>query len=207
MRAPLLFTFALLAAAPASAQEIIAVLARSQEQRLSSFTASGNSERAAIVRASYEKLAAAENAAVTMELRVVSGVLMAECLHGRVIVANERLAELPEGVRLFILAHEIAHAALGHYKQLGALYARHIPGEVVQQKTDAVAGALGRDASAMSHDHEYTADLWAWESIRGLGFDFDSVVAALRLQGMQMDSATHPGTRRRIAQLRVAAEQ
>ena len=39
--------------------------------------------------------------------------------------------------------------------------------------------------------------------MRSLGFAIDNAFALLTRQGVQHDSATHPGTRRRLAQLRM----
>jgi Zn-dependent protease with chaperone function len=171
--------------------------------RLAAVTpAAADSPRAAVVRASFDRLASQYGAGLELDVRIVNGPIVAECLHGRTIVANESLAEQPEGVRLFVLAHEIGHAVLGHWDKLAALYQRHIPGAVVPENTDPVAGALGREASQLSHEHELEADAFAYSVIRALGYDLDTAFAVLRLQGVQADTATHPGTRKRLAHLR-----
>jgi hypothetical protein len=139
-----------------------------------------------------------------VELRVVTGSTVAETLDGRVIVANETLADLPEGVRLFVLAHELGHVQQGHWRQVGDLYKRFVPGEVVPQTTEPVAGPLGRAASAQAHRHEFEADAFALQALRALGRPTDDAFAALRHQGVQHDSATHPATRKRLASLRAA---
>jgi Zn-dependent protease with chaperone function len=141
-----------------------------------------------------------------VELRVVSGSTVAETLDGRVIVANEALADAPEGVRLFVLAHELGHVQQGHWRQVGDLYKRFVPGEVVQQATDGVAGPLGRAASAQAHRHEFEADAFALRALRALGRTSDDAYAALRHQGLQQDTATHPGTRKRLASLRAVED-
>jgi predicted Zn-dependent protease len=132
----------------------------------------------------------------------VTGPVIAECLLGHTIVANELLAEVPEAVRLFLLAHEIGHVVLGHWQQVEQLYMKHIPGEVVQQRTDAIAGLLGREASQLSHEQELAADEFAMRKLHSLGYDVDDVIGAFTQFGMQMDTATHPGTRKRVAHLR-----
>lgn len=189
--------------APASSQGILEVLVHSQSMRLAALTpADADSPRAAIVKASFDRLAAQYGAGRDLDVRIVNGPIVAECVHGRTIVANESLAEQPEGVRLFVLAHEIGHAVLGHWQKLGELYLRHIPGAVVPENTDPVAGALGREASQLAHQHELEADAFAYSVIRALGYDIDTAFAVLRLQGVQADTATHPGTRKRLAHLR-----
>jgi hypothetical protein len=91
-----------------------------------------------------------------------------------------------------------------HWLQTGALYKQFVPGEVVPQTTDPVANRLGRAASAQAHRHEFEADAFALQVLRSLGRPADDAIAALLYQGMQPDSATHPGTRRRMASLRAA---
>lgn len=193
----------LVISAPAWCQDIVAVLERSQSVRLAAMQLVATEDpRATVVRESFHQLAQHVAADKKIEVRIVTGPVLAECVLGRTIVANESLAELPEAVRLFLLAHEIGHAVLGHWQQFEQLYIKHIPGEVVQQHTDAIAGVLGREASQLSHSHELAADAFAMQTVRSLGFEFDDVVGAFTQFGMQMDTATHPGTRKRLAHLR-----
>lgn len=194
--------------APAWCHDIVAVLERSQSVRLAEMsTVPIEDPRAAIVKTSFDQLATRIGADQTMEMRVIKGPVIAECLLGHTIVANEQLAELPEAVRLFLLAHEIGHVVLAHWKQFEQLYLKHIPGEVVQQHTDAIAARLGREASQLSHMQELAADAFAMDTMKALGYGFEDVVGAFTTFGMQMDTATHPGTRKRIAHLRAAAVQ
>jgi Zn-dependent protease with chaperone function len=203
MRRWILLLLGLAISAPAWCQDIVAVLERSQSVRLAAMSVvPTESPRAVVVRGSFNELAQRFGSDKDMEVRVVTGSVIAECLLGRTIVANESLAELPEAVRLFLLAHEIGHVVLGHWHQLEQLYTKHIPGEVVQQHTDSIAGVLGREASQLSHAHELAADAFALQNLRLMGYDFDDVVGAFTQFGMQMDTATHPGTRKRIAHLR-----
>jgi Zn-dependent protease with chaperone function len=193
----------LMICAPAWCQDIVAVLERSQAVRLAAMSlAATESPRALVVRDSFDQLAQRIGSDKQMEVRVVTGAVVAECLLGRTIVANESLAEVPEAVRIFLLAHEIGHVVLGHWQQFEQLYVKHIPGEVVQEQTDAVASVLGREASQLSHAQELAADAFALQAARSLGYDFEDVVGAFTQFGMQMDTATHPGTRKRIAHLR-----
>jgi predicted Zn-dependent protease len=133
--------------------------------------------------------------------------VIAETLHGHIIVANESLADLPEGERLFLLAHEIGHVAGQHWLQLGMVYKRWVPGDVTPEATDPVAAQLGREASGLSHRHELEADLFALHTLERLGMPTDVAFSSLRLMGLQQDTATHPGTRKRLASLRAATRQ
>jgi len=192
------------AAAAAQANDIIDVLHQSAQRRLEAMPLAADGSRAQAVRESFETLRRAVAPQVVVELRVVTGSTVAETLDGRVIVANESLADAPEGVRLFVLAHELGHVQQGHWRQVGDLYKRFVPGEVVPQTTEPVAGPLSRAASAQAHRHEFEADTFALQALRTLGRPADDAQAALRHQGMQHDSATHPGTRKRLASLRAA---
>ena len=102
---------------------------------------------------------------------------------------------------MFILAHELAHVVLRHWSQVGDLYQQYIPGSVTPEKTDAVADALGREASRMARRHEFDADAFALRTLRELGYADAHALSALSRFGFQRDSATHPGTRKRLAAL------
>jgi len=206
VRTWLLLLLGLTLGAPAWCQDIVAVLERSQSVRLAAMSYAANeSPHAVVVRGSFDQLAQRFGSDKDMEMRVVTGPVIAECLLGHTIVANESLAELPEPIRLFLLAHEIGHVVLGHWQQVEQLYMKHIPGEVVQQRTDAIAALLGREASELSHEQELDADEFAMRKMQSLGYSFEDVVGAFTQFGMQMDTATHPGTRKRIAHLRAIA--
>jgi predicted Zn-dependent protease len=199
----LLWVFLTLAAAPAWCENITEVLERSQRTRLESLPgADAGSERAQRVRDSFERLVRASGLREPVELRVISGPTVAEALLGRVVVANESLADLTEGERVFILAHELGHVAMGHWAQLGEVYKRHIPGEVAPATTDPVAGALGRDASVLSHRHELDADAFSVHTLRAMGHSEDDAFSAFKRMGLTRDTPTHPGTRKRMASLR-----
>ena len=192
------------AASVTQANDIIDVLHQSAQRRLDAMTLAADGPRAQAVRSAFESLRRTMAPDAVVELRVVTGPVVAETLDGRVIVANETLADAPEGVRLFVLAHELGHVQQGHWRQVGDLYKRFVPGQVVPQNTDPVAGPLGRAASAQAHRHEFEADAFALRALRALGHSSDEAFAALRHQGMQHDSATHPATRKRLASLRAA---
>ena len=192
------------AASAVQANDIIDVLHQSAQRRLDAMTLAPDGPRAQAVRSSFELLRRTAAPESTVELRIVTGSTVAETLDGRVIVANEALADMPEGVRLFVLAHELGHVQQGHWRQVGDLYKRFVPGEVVPQNTEPVAGPLGRAASAQAHRHEFEADAFALQALRTLGRGSDEAFAALRHQGLQQDTATHPGTRKRLASLRAA---
>ena len=191
-------------AGQAHGEDIVDVLRRSQQQRLDAMPRARTGDRARIVRSSFEKACKAVKPDMEVDLVVVTGATTAETLHGHIVVANESLADLPEGERLFILAHEIGHVVGDHWQQMGGLYRRWIPGEVTPAQTDPVAGLLGRDASGLAHRQELEADAFALQALRKLGFDPDVAVSAFMRQGMQQDTATHPGTRKRLAALRAA---
>jgi predicted Zn-dependent protease len=192
-----------LAAAPGWCEGIRDVLERSHRTRLEAMPlADANSPRAAVVRATFDRAVQAAALREPVELRVIRGATLAETLHGRVVVANESLAELTEGERAFIIAHELGHIAMGHWARLGQLYLRHVPGAVTPQTTDPVAGPLGRDASALSHRHELDADAYSLHTLRKLGHADDDAFAAFRRMGLTRETPTHPGTRQRMASLR-----
>jgi Zn-dependent protease with chaperone function len=190
----------------AMAEGIATVLDRSQQVRLAQRpAAAAHSDAAQRVRASLQRLSAlpASGHSEPVELVLVGGGLFAEALLDRAgIAVSEPVGDLPEGERLLLLAHELGHVRLGHAPALKALYRRHIPGDVRPETTDPVAAALGADARALSHRHELEADAYAYALVRGLGFGLDDALGLLTRQGLQRDSATHPGTHRRIAQLR-----
>ncbi len=186
------------------AADIGQVLADSQRKRLTEIALPPkDAARAAGVRASFERLCLACKPKMPVELLVTSGPVIAETLLGRIVVANEALADVGEGERLFVLAHELGHVMHDHWGKLAALYQTHVPGELRQEVTDAAASALGRAASAMAHTHELEADAFATQAIARLGFGAESAMAVFVRQGVQHDTATHPGTRKRVAQLRM----
>lgn len=193
-----------LAAAAARAGDIVDVLRDSHERRLAAMTPAAEGPQAERVRASFAQVVSVVRPDVSVQLLVVAAGTVAETLNGHVVVANESLALLPEGVRLFVLAHELGHVMNHHWTQVGLLYKRWVPGEVTPEATDPVAGPLGRAASGQAHRHEFEADAFALGVLKRMGRPPQDAVAAFTAQGMQQDSATHPGTRKRIAFLRAA---
>ena len=186
-------------------ERIAAVLARSQRIQLDALTAADASSVASQrVRASFQALVANLHLP-EIELTLIRGPVVAETLHGHVLVANESLGKLSEGQRRFILAHEMGHVMLGHWAQMVALYEHWIPGDVTPTETDAVANRLGRDASALAHQQEYEADAFGARLLADLGLDEEDAVTAFMSLGVYNDTATHPGTMRRVAALRAAA--
>lgn len=209
-----------LGAAPACAMEgptaqatqagapITQVLERSQALRLAALTPVPAADpRAQVLRQGLQKvLAHAPDAqGVAVMLQVVTGPVLAETFHGRVLVVHADLAGRPEGERLFVLAHELGHAVHADWAAVHAVYRRHIPAEVVQQRTDPVAALLGREMSALSHEQELNADAYAMQVLGRMGYGIEVAIASLARHGVQPDSPTHPGTRRRMAWLRQAA--
>jgi hypothetical protein len=186
------------------AGDIVDVLERSQRQRLEQRVTAPDSERSRRVRASFDRLLIQSRIAPqAVELRVMQGGVQAEAMLGRLLVVGEAVGDLPEGERLVLLAHELSHLTLEHWQALCAVYRKHVPGEVRPDTTDPVAGALGHDAHALSHRHEYEADAHGFALARPLGATLDDALSLLMRQPMLGDSPTHPATRRRVAQFRM----
>ena len=182
---------------------IVAVLHYSHQLRLDTMPpADHDSRRAQRLRESFEMLVRHLRTLPPVELRLVRGEVFAETLQGKVVVANEALADLSEGERLFALAHERGHVMLGHWAQLGLLYQKWAPGAVRQEHTDAVAALLGADASALAHRQEFEADAFGLRTLRALGRSEQDALAVFMRLGAHHDTATHPSTRKRVAALR-----
>ncbi len=186
-----------------SDDDISQVLERSQSERLERLPlAPQDSERARKVHASFEALVHQLGLDDAVELRVIRGEVVAETLHGRVVVANESLGARSEPQRLFVLAHELGHLALGHWLQIGDIYQKWVPGSVTPERTDPVAGRLGREASQLAHRQEYEADAYAYRALQALGLSREVVLSAFMQLGSTPESATHPSTQKRLAALR-----
>jgi len=195
-------------AAARADENILGVLARSQLARLDSTHAVDPAgPRAQTVRASFETLARVLRLRYPVELRVIEGETVAETLQGRIVLANESLADLGEAERLFILAHELGHIELRHWEQTERLYQKWVPGAVTPEQTEPIAALLGRDASALAHRHEYEADAFALRALHRLGRPWEDALAAFIHSGASDDTATHPGTRKRLGSLRAAEAQ
>lgn len=191
------------------AEDIAQVLQRSQQWRLQQRPAPDLASAAsARVRTSFERIQQLDPRAADVKLQIVGGELFAEAVFGqRTLVVSESAGDLPEGERLLMLAHEVGHLTLGHWGSLSALYRSHIPGEVRPETTDPVAKKLSIDAQALSHRQEFEADGYGFALVRKMGFGLDNAFGLLMRHGLQFDSPTHPGTRRRLAQLRVMDAQ
>lgn len=192
----------------AGAENIEQVMSRSQQMRLAAFKASDASAApVATLQADFERLkrelAIGGSGGSSVDLRVVDAGSFAEAIEDRTVVVNAVVADLPEICRLFVLAHELGHIAQDHWAQRVQLYRRHIPGEVVQQQTDAIAGVLGRDASRQAHRHEHSADGFAMRALLAMGYTRDELLAMFFRLGNHSATATHPGTGQRLAHLRV----
>lgn len=197
----------LLLAGPAAYgdENILGVLARSQLARLDRTQAvDPTGPRARVVRNSFETLARLLGLRYTVELRVIEGEIVAETLQGRIVLANESLADLSEGERLFILAHELGHVELRHWEQTQRLYQKWVPGVVTPDQTEPVAALLGRDASGLAYGQEFEADAFALRALRALGGSAQDAVGAFMRMGANHDTASHPGTGKRLAALRAA---
>ena len=181
---------------------IIDVLHRSQQWRLDTMVpAEANSPRAQVVRESFDALVGALGIPANVTLRVVRGEVLAETILGNIIVTNEALGELAEGERRFILAHELGHVMLGHWRQMERLYEKWIPGPVTPERTDAIAAELGREASALAYQQEFDADGYALRALRLLGHSPQAAASAFLALGAHRDTITHPGTLKRVAAL------
>ena len=188
----------------ARADDIVDVLERSQRLRLEQRVVAPDSERTQRVRATFDRLLTrAEVAPHSVELRVMQGGVQAEAMLGRLLVVGDAVGDLPEGERLLLLAHELSHLTLGHWQALCAVYRQHVPAQVRPDTTDPVADALAHDAHELSHRHEYEADAHGFALARHFGATLDDALSLLMRQPMLSDSATHPATRRRIAQFRM----
>jgi hypothetical protein len=207
MRCLLVILFALGAQA-AWAEDIVDVLERSQQVRLDALEpAPADSPRAQAVRASFDMLVRALDlrqpaGQSEVELRVTRGGALAETLRGHVVIANEVIGDWAETDRLFVLAHELGHVRLGHWSQMGLMFQKWVPGMVTPQQTNAVAALLGRDASVLSYQQEFEADAFAAQTLQAMGLSQQDVISVFMHLGVNMDTATHPGTQRRIASLR-----
>lgn len=194
---------------PDSSITITDVLQRSQAQRLAlRGAADGHSAASARLRISFDRLLGMMPSVLPgfagAALQLVGGDVFAEAQFGSATVAvSEAVGDLPEGERLLLLAHELGHLGLGHWAALNSLYRQHISGAVTPATTDPVAAALGAQAHALSHRQEFEADAFGFTLARQLGFGVDTALSLLLRQGLQADSATHPATRRRLAQLRL----
>jgi predicted Zn-dependent protease len=203
VRCFLICLIALGAGSPASSDTIAEVLERSQKVRLEAFDAAApDSARAQIVRNSFNALVRALDLAEPVELRIIRGDTLAETLQGRVLVANESLADWPEADRMFVLAHELGHIALGHWSQMGLMFQKWVPGTVTQQETDSVAALLARDGSRLAYQQEYEADAFASQTMAAFGMPSQDALGVFMRLGSHKDTATHPGTHRRLAALR-----
>lgn len=208
-------SLSLLIAGPAAADPvagaddgILGVLARSQIVRLDRTTpADPASPRARSVRASLETLARALRLRHPVELRLIAGETVAETLQGRIVLANESLADLSEGERLFILAHELGHIELRHWEQTQRLYQKWVPGAVTPEHTEPVAALLGRDASGLGHRQEMEADAFALRTLLALGRPLQDAIAALTHFGVTRDTPSHPGTAKRLAAMRAVGAE
>jgi hypothetical protein len=205
MRA-ILMILALGFAAPAwPAEDILQVLERSQRMQLDALLADevpADDAGARVIQESFDRVREAIAEPVEVRLVVVRGPLLAVCLMGKVVAANVSLAEMSESERLFVLAHEMGHVVKHHWDAVGALYKQYIPGDVVKEKTDPIAGPLGRDASAQAHQHEFEADAFALRLIRRMGQPEDTPVVLFQHLPPVKASATHPSSSQRLVQLR-----
>jgi primosomal protein N'' len=197
-----------LCASPAWCEDIGEVFQRSQAARLAALPPAG--AEIADAQALHQSFARLQRELVlpsAVELRVVASGAEAETLDGRVVVLNHALGELPEIARLFLIAHELGHVAAAHLQARIELYRRHIPGQVVQEQTDAVADVLGREASEQAHAQEFEADGYAMRALLDLGYSQDELLDMFMRLGHHGSTATHPATGKRVAHLRLIEQE
>jgi predicted Zn-dependent protease len=185
------------------AEGIVEVLQRSQQTRLEAMhTVQADGDAARSLHTAFDQLLRFTGTDQPVELRVIEGETLAETLLGHVVVVNAALAKRPPAERLFILAHELGHVVQGHQAQMGMVYLKWVPGAVVQEQTDAVAPMLGREASGLAHQQEYSADAFALRTLCAMGYTRSEVVELFMGLGMYQATATHPASNRRLAALR-----
>ncbi len=185
------------------AETIVNVLDRSQRMRLEAMHPADTATPQALkISASFDKVMQHMPPSHAVELRIVRGVGLAEAMQGHIVAVHESVGDLPETVQLFILAHELGHIAHSHWSQMGLLFLKWVPGEVVPQNTNAVSSQLGRDASALTYNMEFEADAFAMGVLRRMGYTLDDVTSVFACLGMYRDSPTHPSSFKRIVALR-----
>jgi Peptidase family M48 len=198
----------LCAGSPAWGENIEQVLQRSQQARLDMLPeAAPGTAGSAALRDSFERLQRSIPAAGQARLQVVAAGALSETLLGHVVVMNIALGDLPQACRLFLIAHELGHVTQQHWAERIALYRQFIPGEVVQQQTDAVAPQLGRAASMQSHQQEFDADAFAMRALLDMGYSRDDLLEMFVRLGQHPATATHPSSGKRLAQLRMIDEE
>jgi Zn-dependent protease with chaperone function len=183
--------------------DIVQVLDRSQDMRLAAMQKTPvDPVPARRLQADFDRLTANLPQRRKARLQVVRGPVWAETMHGGVVVANQTLADLPEGARLFILAHELGHVTLDHWLQMSLLFQKWVPGEVTQRHTDAIATLLARDAGALAHRQEFEADAYAARALQALGVPMTDMFEVFNRLGGDDESPTHPSAAERMAALR-----
>jgi predicted Zn-dependent protease len=192
-----------LCAASARAEDIVEVLQRSQQTKLEALhPVPADSISARTLKAAFTQLLRFNGIDQQVELKVIEGAGFAETLLGKVVVVNAVLAERAPLEQLFVLAHELGHVTEGHQAQMGQVFLKWVPAEVVQAHTDAVAPMLGREASGLAHRQEFSADAHALRTLCAMGYPRDEVLATFVRMGMYQATATHPASNKRLAALR-----
>jgi len=192
----------LLAIPTVRAEDIVDVLVRSQMMRADAEAELGaDAPDALVIQRSWERLG--RTIGTLPRLKVVVGGVYAEGIVGQMVIVGAEVASLPEGERLMMLAHEVGHIRMGHFDQLCSLYKRFIPGEVKPETTNPIKRVLSEEAHAQAHRQEFEADAWGYKVVRRMGYGLDTAISLLTERGVLPDTATHPATRRRIAQLRM----
>lgn len=207
MMKTILISFTICFSFAAKAEGIVEVLVRSRESSLASMQVVDQSHPDyEAIAADFKKIHDNAGHTIPADLIVIdNNVVIAEGMLGNKLVVNVNLAKVKENERLFIMAHEWGHLELEHWRKLCDLYLSLIPGEVVQEKTDAVSQELGFKASEMSRNNEFEADFFAVRALVKMGMSKEeakeSAYSALSLAPSK-DTATHPATNKRIMAIR-----
>jgi Peptidase family M48 len=194
---------------PARAERITEVLERSHQQRLDTLrTQSVTDARFQRLKGDFDELLVwlgpqLPASAARPELVVVLSPVLAETLLGHVVVAHAGMATAARQERLFFLAHELAHVALGHWPAMQAMYRTHLPGELSPQAAQSAARGIDFDATVLSHQQEFEADRYALKLLRQHGLGLVAATEALLRFPTIGDSPTHPSTRKRLANLHI----
>lgn len=198
-----------LTSGPARAERITEVLERSHQQRLEMLrTQTVTDARYQRLKGDFDELlgwlgTGLPATTARPELVVVLSPVLAETLLGHVVVAHAGMATAARQERLFFLAHELAHVALGHWPAMQAMYLNHLPGELSPQAAKSAARGIDFDATVLSHQQEFEADAYALRLLRRHGLGLVAATEALLRFPTIGDSPTHPSTRKRLAHLHI----
>ena len=148
-------------------------------------------------------------AAPPPRLRLVAGGLISDLAraldNGLILVDPRQSARLPEPALAGLLAHELAHVALGHgWARVGLAYAQ-VEGERPRRLAMAMTGRhplKGSPAwSALLHGQELAADREGRQLLAQAGLPPGWLGEAIRVAVEPLASESHPGLGARLAAL------